>query len=1402
MIYKGMVRIAHLADIHIQDRRRAEYAIVFERLYASLRVELPDVIVVAGDVFDNKMRASAHNLEDVATFLSTLAAIAPVVLIAGNHDTNCLTPGALDLLTPLVAEHRALQPPHLTYWRHSGSYVAHEMLWTVIATDGGMPPPPENPLELPHICLFHEEVNGTLLPNGQQLADFKLTKSSFDRYDLAIGGHIHQRQRFAARAAYCGSLIQQNIGESHHGHGYILWEFESSVEHPPYRTTVPTMRGIDIPNDQGFIRIEIDTNGIDVTARPLPSNPIYWELIHNGPVLVDDITAEYTSIYGMPPRVVRPKRMIPDPGAAENTSVDECSILLAAQAASKTLEAHEEIIRGLLPPDEAESVIELHRSRWTAPSEIFGGKFRILRFEFDNLYAFGPANVVDFTRLEGCVSGVIASNHTGKSSLIEALVFALYEDHPRAPSKKDVIHRGAASGRLVLEFELDGKLGKITKALSNARSHAGESHYNFEYNGEDRTRGGVMDTLSEIESVIGSSVNALASSFQLQGGENGGFISATPAARKKLIANVMSLGAFDHLERATTKELTECGGEVKAFMAQFKGESEDVLTEQLLQMEGDLDDLRASLPDAEAAESSIRDTEHRLNIATINAKKTPLVPATEWSQDETNANIIAWEAAIGNYDDIPMNSTAIVRRYDGESIPSHQYVISTAMAVKVATDALIIALGTQVQKPQKVHSVAPTSAELAAAVEVLSHSAPDIATAAQWSPSEFKHLSASASPIIMPTCPRPTCGLRPGVAERRGPVPTQEAIAHAILAVANSWSATDLNKKLANSWSATEFDRIQKLPMTQISLEVALSKSVDANHQYQIAKSELAALRRVLPASEDLPTLDAITSEDLPTLDEALAAVTVAREWVTAAGIAKTISAKLRPQAECSGCQYAHAILTSSATVDDAQVALNAAQTIYLQILTRQYHRCSLQLKMASDNVASATALVNAAVNAAALANLSEAKVHYDRREARQMAIAVLESDNYWTARAIEAWQYYDERTTQADANVARIAFLSEARILYDQVQLRGDALKTMAIVEHQKIENMRYEEALSIWEPINEKIINAKAEVNVATVLATTTQQLRSDAIQTLMAWKDISRQNTAAAISKEADISLRLAVLSMASTSGNAKLIATVGFKRQQEQSLVRDVAVLQKTLQYETIRAAAAEKAIMRQKTLKAYRVVLRPNGGIGDILLEQGRAALVRQINNALRELGAHFETFIAPSYEVNIRLSPTSEWLPASLGSGYQKFVLSLATRLSIWRLSTSPRPDAFIIDEGFGACDEEYLDSMATAIEALAATATGPKLIFIVSHVDALKVRLSRTLEIECLATGSRVTNGAYAIVDASGTSTMASTATLRPDRYNVKNVYCDICKQSLHTSWATRHLASSKHIEASKKRR
>jgi DNA repair exonuclease SbcCD ATPase subunit len=200
------------------------------------------------------------------------------------------------------------------------------------------------------------------------------------------------------------------------------------------------------------------------------------------------------------------------------------------------------------------------------------------------------------------------------------------------------------------------------------------------------------------------------------------------------------------------------------------------------------------------------------------------------------------------------------------------------------------------------------------------------------------------------------------------------------------------------------------------------------------------------------------------------------------------------------------------------------------------------------------------------------------------------------------------------------------------------------------------------------------------------------------------------------------------------------------------------------------------------LKAYRTILKPVGGIGDVLLERGRKILIIQINNALLELGAIFEIDINSNYEVYIK-SPNSI-LPSGLGSGYQKFVLSLAARLAIWRLSTNPRPDAFIIDEGFGACDEFYLNAIMTALESLSTAPDGPKLLFLVSHVD-LKNRIERPIEIKIFPSGSKIVGQ----IEESKEITIANDL-----------VYCNTCKQNVKKQFLNRHIKSKKHENIAKK--
>ena len=1207
------MRIAHLADIHVQDRRRAEYAVVFESLYESLKSVKTrdglDVIAVVGDIFDNKMRASAHNLEDVADFLSRLADIAPVVVITGNHDTNCLTPGALDLLTPLLADRQSLQPPRLTYWRNSGVYAAHGAVWVVAATDGLVPVVAEVEASVasleereliahdaPRICLFHNEVRGARLPGGVTLANGQedlavgalerlpggaIMPSELAQFDVSLGGHIHLRQMLTPRAAYCGSLVQQNIGESHLGHGYMIWTIQQSTACRPLRTALPKIQMVDLYNTKGFLRIELDQHGNDITARPLPTAPLYWEvvLVKGTPqTVVDNIIAQYTTQFNSYPRARRVINSEANKASSETLDASAAATLAsnaaatlgsfdAAQEAASSIQAHEKIIRDLLVGEGSslvEAVLERHRSSTLIAPTVRGARIRLVRFEFDNMYAFGPGNVIDFTRLEGAIAGVVAPNHAGKSSLIEALLFALFEAHPRATTKAELIHAGTATCHMALDFEVDGRSARIEKICT--RSHAQASKYRFWVDGEERTGGGTPETLKEIAMIVGDAPAALASSFQLQSAsaDGAGFIAARPAERKRILASALSLGDFTALERETAKELTTLNGAIRA-----------------LENGADLETLRKELAEAE--------TEAKL----AQAKAAELEPLVLETQEESSER--------------------------------HKESGMAMAELKVAEDACT-------RQITNLHSLLTRLGQK----DIETAMAAVDADAAEWA----KRLNIVQTTIKLPTLRQPLLTSAPSVAT----VAAAEAYSLKLRPGADLYKLQD--ELIAKS--AATFGDSAKLERLEINLKATLANPVDveaAHQEVAMAEKSLNDLRISWAYSSIREELSKVAKDG------------------------------------CSGCQHIKSMCTGS------------------EVTSEMYE------------------------------------------EARQRHIKA--ADALQTAQAAAAAQ------TAAAAQLMRLQNAKNAAASLAELREHINVLEQMQNIT--KESTKAYEAA--------RLAASAKSQLELAKLSAATA----------LYAAKSASQRSAAVTASQHREFS--------AAAAATAR------------------IAAASTNLKSEEKRSTTLGTAVRQREILKAYRNVLRPNGGIADKLLECARVAVQTHINEALIELGAKFSTEITPEFEImqanqDDTLPTPKTWLSVGLASGYQRFVLSLAARLAIWRLATSPRIDALVIDEGFGACDEEYLVGLSGALEALATAPSAPRLIFIVSHVDMLKDRVEHALEIRHTQFGSQVRNVALP------QNELACTIQPAGD----KKVHCDVCDRSFNIGAMPRHLASALHATAVKR--
>lgn len=262
-------KIIHVADIHIRKTMdNWENDMYSEQLTKFIEecqkiaepYEYDEVrIVICGDLFHNKNNIS-NDLDVMATnFIRQLEGIAPVRIIAGNHDYNAHNLDQSHTIATFCETRNfenVILLDELTNFR-SGIVRDDNVSWVIYSAFDNFIKPDiiseklENPNQT-YVGLYHDMVIGAKLVNGAEI-DCGLSGDNFEGCDFVMAGHLHKRQALRQKGVdivYSGSLIQQDFGETTTQHGFCLWDVKNK-----------TYEFIDIKSEYGFYQLEI--NSID-----------------------------------------------------------------------------------------------------------------------------------------------------------------------------------------------------------------------------------------------------------------------------------------------------------------------------------------------------------------------------------------------------------------------------------------------------------------------------------------------------------------------------------------------------------------------------------------------------------------------------------------------------------------------------------------------------------------------------------------------------------------------------------------------------------------------------------------------------------------------------------------------------------------------------------------------------------------------------------------------------------------------------------------------------------------------------------------------------------------------------------------------------------------------------------
>ena len=566
------MKFAHIADTHIRNLKyHFEYKAVFEKMYEELRKENVDCIVHCGDLAHTKTQLSPEYFEMATNFLRSLADIAPTYIIPGNHDGNLKNSSRQDAITPIID---ALEHPNLHLLKDSGEVSLSDdfalNVLSVFDEENWAQPSDYNKV---NIALYHGSISGCKTDLNWTMEYGENDITIFEGHDFAFLGDIHKTDQVLdddGRIRYCGSTVQQNHGESN-DKGFLVWDIEDketfSVKH------------IVLENPKPFITINLTPKG------RIPKNTVIPEGArlriatgNNIPLDVLRKAVDVSKVRFKPESITTLNRAAGSRGSVESLTETLKKEDLRDVAVQERF--IKEYLKDYEPEEEVlDRVFDFNGTYNTLAEEeeevARNIDWKLESMEWDNLFNYGEANKIDFGNLNGIV-GIFGKNYSGKSSIVDSLLFTLYNSTSKRNRKNlHVINQTKEECAGKLNIRIGNKVytirriaEKYEKRLHGKTTMEAKTDIEFsladEATGDEVSLNGLTrsDTDKNIRKIFGTMDDFLLTSMSSQI-DSLSFIKEGSTKRKEILAKFLDLEIFEKKYRMAKDAAADLRGALK-----------------------------------------------------------------------------------------------------------------------------------------------------------------------------------------------------------------------------------------------------------------------------------------------------------------------------------------------------------------------------------------------------------------------------------------------------------------------------------------------------------------------------------------------------------------------------------------------------------------------------------------------------------------------------------------------------------------------------------------------------------------------------------------------------------------------------------------------------------------------
>lgn len=371
--------------------------------------------------------------------------------------------------------------------------------------------------------------------------------------------------------AYASSTIQQNFGEEINKHGILKWDLNSN-----------THEFIQIPNDVGYYTINIENNNFPGKELKLSRYPHIRLIVKNtSSTKLEKFILKLKSEYE-----IKSISIIKSAEDEVHTNKHGMSILgdiNSTEYQNSLINQYLSLHSNNIKDSDLDSVALINKemnAKLSSADKLPSNQWKIKELWFSNMFCFGENNYINFETLQG-VYGLYSQNKTGKSSILDIILFLLFDKSSRASKGIDFLNIDKNEFSCKIRFELNGldyfiektatrtptrkKVTDKCPVKTNFWSYDPITDDTQNLNGDQR-----RSTNQSIQDLIGVYDNIALTAISLQN-NNSGLIEKSQAERKSILSAFLGIDVFEQLHQFANVELKK----INAIISEYKKQNLD-----------------------------------------------------------------------------------------------------------------------------------------------------------------------------------------------------------------------------------------------------------------------------------------------------------------------------------------------------------------------------------------------------------------------------------------------------------------------------------------------------------------------------------------------------------------------------------------------------------------------------------------------------------------------------------------------------------------------------------------------------------------------------------------------------------------------------------------------------------